>query len=76
MAEIQKKLEALPFWAKLICVIVLDSYGIVKRFTRGDTAGIILGVLQALTCNFVGIMWIIDIVTMIAKKEVTILAKA
>ena len=55
-------------------MIVYDVYGALYRISRGDTAGIIIGVLQIITGNFFGIMWIVDLITVILHKEVTVLA--
>ena len=74
MAEFRKSLSGLDFIVKLILVIVYDVYGALYRISRGDTAGIIIGVLQIVTGNFFGIMWIVDLITVILHKEVTVLA--
>ncbi len=74
MAELRKTLSGWDFILKLILVIVYDIYGALYRISRGDTAGIVIGVLQIVTGNFFGIMWIIDLVTVIIHKEVTVLA--
>ncbi|MBQ1245445.1 MAG: TM2 domain-containing protein [Clostridia bacterium] len=74
MAELRKTLSGLDFIVKLILVIVYDVYGALYRISRGDTAGIIIGVLQIITGNFFGIMWIVDLITVILHKEVTVLA--
>ena len=74
MQEFRKTLMELPFIAKLLLVIFYDIYGALVRITKGDTTSIVVGVLQLVTCNFFGIMWIIDLVTVITKKEVTVLA--
>ena len=74
MAEFRKTLSGLDFIVKLILVIVYDVYGALYRISRGDTAGIIIGVLQIVTGNFFGIMWIVDLITVILHKEVTVLA--
>lgn len=74
MAEFRKSLSGLDFIVKLILVIVYDVYGALYRISRGDTAGIIIGVLQIITGNFFGIMWIVDLITVILHKEVTVLA--
>lgn len=75
MAELRKSLSGMDFIVKLLLVIVYDVYGALYRISRGDTAGIVIGVLQLVTGNFFGIMWIIDLVTVILNKEVTVLAE-
>lgn len=74
MAEFRKTLQGLPWIAKLLLVIVYDIYGALYRISRGDAVGIVVGVLQIVTGNFFGIFWIIDLITVIVKKEVTVVA--
>ncbi len=74
MAEFRKVLTDLPWIVKLLLVIFYDIYGALYRISKGDTTGIVVGVLQLITGNFFGIFWIIDLVTVITKKEVTVLA--
>ena len=73
MAEFRKTLKELPWIVQLLLVIVYDIYGALIRITRGDTTGIVVGILQLVTGNFFGIMWIIDLVTIIVKKDITVL---
>ena len=74
MAEFRKTLAGLPWIVKLLLVIFYDIYGALYRISKGDTTGIVVGVLQLVTGNFFGIFWLIDLITMITKKEVTVLA--
>lgn len=74
MADFRKSLQGLDWILKLLLVIVYDIYGALYRISRGDTVGIVIGVLQLVTGNFFGIMWIIDLVTIITKKEITVAA--
>ena len=74
MAEFRKALAGLPWILKLVLVIFGDIYGILYRISKGDTVGIVVGVLQLITGNFFGIFWLIDLITIITKKEVTFLA--
>lgn len=74
MAEFKKTLQGLPWIVKLLLVIFYDIYGALVRIARGDVAGIVIGVLQLVTGNFFGIFLIIDLITVILKKEVTVLA--
>ena len=73
MAEFRKTLAGLPWIVKLLLVIFYDLYGALKRISQGDVKGIVVGVLMLVTGNFFGIMWVIDLVTIILKKEVTVL---
>ena len=74
MAEFRKTLLGLPWIAKLLLVFFYDIYGALVRISKGDTTGIVVGILQLVTGNFFGILWIVDLVTVILKKEVTVLA--
>ena len=73
MKEFRKTLTELPWIAKLLLVIFYDIYGALKRISKGDTKGIVIGIIMLLTGNIFGIMWIIDLITVITKKEVTVL---
>lgn len=74
MAEIRNALAGLPWILKVLLVVFGDIYGVIYRICKGDTTGIVVGVLQLVTGNFFGILWLIDLITMITKKEVTVLA--
>ena len=74
MAEFRKTLQNLPWIVKLLLVIVYDVYGALYRISRGDTTGIVVGVLQLVTGNFFGIFWIIDLVTEITNNKISVLA--
>ena len=74
MAEIRNALAGLPWILKVLLVVFGDIYGVIYRICKGDTTGIVVGVLQLVTVNFFGILWLIDLITMITKKEVTVLA--
>lgn len=73
MEQFRKTLVDLPWIVKLLLVVFYDIYGALKRISKGDTKGIVIGVLMLVTGNFFGIMWIIDLVTVILNKEVTVL---
>ena len=73
MKEFRKALTELPWIVKLLLVIFYDIYGALKRISKGDTKGIVIGVIMLVTGNIFGIMWIIDLVTVILNKEVTVL---
>ena len=73
MEQFRKTLVDLPWIVKLLLVVFYDIYGSLKRISKGDTKGLVVGVLMLVTGNFFGIMWIIDLVTVILNKEVTVL---
>ena len=70
MAEFRKSLAGLPWALKLILVIFYDIYGALYRISKGDTVGIVIGVLQLVTGNFFGIFWIIDLVCVLLKGRI------
>lgn len=74
LQEFRKPVQDLPYIAKVLLVVFYDLYGAALRITKGDTQGFVVGVLQLVTGNFFGILWIIDLITVITKKEVTFLA--
>ena len=58
---------------KILLVIIYDIYGIYRRLTRGKILPIIIGLLQIFTGGFFGILWLIDLICVLVKKEVTVL---
>ena len=58
---------------KILLVIIYDIYGIYRRLTSGKFLPIIIGLLQIFTGGFFGILWLIDLICVLVKKEVTVL---
>lgn len=67
-------LKSMNWLLKIILVILYDIYGIVGRICSGKTVPIVIGVIQIFTGNLFGIMWIIDLVTVLVKKDITVLS--
>ena len=77
-------LTGLNWILKIILVIIGDIYGILRRLTSGSLVPIIIGIAQLASLVLVSynrlvgivacIFWIIDLVTVIINKEVTVLA--
>lgn len=67
-------LKKIGLIGKILLVIIYDIYGIVARIASGKTVPVVIGILQIFTCNLFGIMWLIDLITVICKKDVTVLA--
>ena len=77
-------LTGLNWIVKIILVIIGDIYGILRRLTSGSLLPIIIGIVQLASLVLVSynrlvgivafIFWIIDLVTVIVNKEVTVLA--
>ena len=66
--------KGLDWVVKIILVILYDIYGILARVTSGKTLPVIIGIVQIFTANLFGILWLVDLITVILKKEVTVLA--
>lgn len=61
----------LPWIAHLLLLIFVGPiWGGIIRIVRGN---VIVGVLHIITFGFFGILWIIDVVTMFTKKDITVL---
>lgn len=67
-------------WSWIVCLILaiipLTSwlFGTITRFQRGNTLGGVLWLIVGLTGIGTLIIWIIDLVTMIVHKDITVLA--
>ena len=69
----KSSLTGLDWVVKIILVLVYDIYGILRRLTSGKLVPIIVGLIQIFTVNLAGIIWLIDLITVLTKKEVTVL---
>ena len=58
---------------KILLVIIYDIYGIYRRLTSGKILPIIIGLLQIFTVGGCGIIWLIDLICVLVKKEITVL---
>lgn len=58
---------------KFLLVLLYDIYGIYRRLTSGKILPIIIGILQIFTVGGCGIIWLIDLICVLFKKEVTVL---
>ena len=75
LKKLRDTLDTLPWIAVLLLVIFADGiYGGLYRVTKGDTTGIVIGILWIVTGGLFGIGWIIDLVTVIVNKKITFLA--
>ena len=75
MAELRKTLDSLPWIAVLLLVIFVDGiYGGIYRITKGDMLGIVAGIVWIVTGGVFGIGWLIDLITVIVHKKITVLA--
>ncbi|MBD5434744.1 MAG: hypothetical protein HDR35_10710 [Treponema sp.] len=68
--KVGEELKSLSFVLKVILVVWGDVYGIVRRVTSGKTVPVIIGVVQFLTGNLFGLIWLVDLIMMITKKEI------
>ena len=67
------KKSKMSWGLKVLLVIIYDIYGIYRRLTSGKALPIIIGLLQIFTGGFFGILWLIDLICVLVKKEVTVL---
>lgn len=67
------KKSKMSWGLKVLLVIIYDIYGIYRRLTSGKILPIIIGLLQIFTGGFFGILWLIDLICVLVKKEVTVL---
>ncbi len=75
LKKLRDTLDTLPWIAVLLLVIFADGiYGGLYRVTKGDTTGLVIGILWIVTGGLFGIGWIIDLVTVIVNKKITFLA--
>ena len=75
LKKLRDTLDTLPWIAVLLLVIFADGiYGGLYRITKGDTTGIVIGILWIVTGGLFGIGWIIDLVTVVVNKKITFLA--
>jgi hypothetical protein len=75
LKKLRETLDTLPWIAALLLVIFADGiYGGLYRITKGDTTGIVIGILWIVTGGLFGIGWIIDLVTVVVNKKITFLA--
>ncbi len=59
---------------KILLVVFGDIYGLIRRIESSNTTTKILGILIFLTGNACGVFWFIDLITVITKKDITVLA--
>lgn len=67
------KKSKMSWGLKVLLVIIYDIYGIYRRLTSGKILPIIIGLLQIFTGGFFGILWLIDLICVLTKKEITVL---
>ena len=68
--KVGEELKSLSFVLKVILVVWGDVYGIVRRVTSGKTVPVIVGVVQFLTGNLFGLIWLVDLIMMITSKDI------
>ena len=75
LKKLRETLDTLPWIAVLLLVIFADGiYGGLYRITKGDTTGIVIGILWIVTGGLFGFGCIIDLVTVLVNKKITFLA--
>lgn len=58
---------------KIILVLIWDLYGLIRRLESKKTGIKILGIILFIFGGF-GIFWLIDLITVLIKKDITVLA--
>lgn len=58
----------------ILLVIIYDLYGIYSRLCSKKLLPKIIAILQIFTVNFFGIFWLIDLITILTSKKITVLA--
>ena len=66
-------ITGLDWLVKIALVILYDIYGIIRRLTSGNIVSILVGIIQIVTVNLFGILWLVDLICVCLKKEVTVL---
>ena len=75
LKKVREALDSLPWIVTLLLVIFADFlYAGLYRLCKGDVKGIVFGIIWFVTGGLFGIGWIIDIITVIFKKKITVLA--
>ncbi len=75
MKEIRNLLDGLPWLVTLLLTIFADFiFGGIYRLVRGDTVGIIIGIIWFVTGGFFGIGWIVDIISVVLWKKIKFFA--
>ncbi len=58
----------------ILLVIIYDLYGIYCRLTSRKILPKVIAILQIFTINFFGLFWLIDLITILVSKKITVLA--
>lgn len=61
------------FLLRLLLTFIYDLYGIYRRITSKKTVIVLVGILQIFTGSFFGILWLIDFICVLLKKDITVL---
>ena len=74
MSSLSKSLKSMDWILKILLAIIYDIYGIARRLTSGNIVSIIIGIIQIFTGNICGIMWLVDLISVLLKKDIVIFA--
>ncbi|MDE5898884.1 MAG: hypothetical protein K2H09_06450 [Treponemataceae bacterium] len=68
--KVNDELNSLSFALKVVLVVYGDIYGIVRRVTSGKIVPVIIGIVQFFTGSLFGLIWLVDLIMMITKKDI------
>lgn len=58
----------------ILLVLIYDLYGIYVRLTSKKVLPKVIAILQIFTINFFGLFWLIDLITILTSKKISVLA--
>lgn len=68
-----KRKSSSNFLIRLLLTFIYDLYGIYRRITSKKALVVLIGILQIFTGSFCGILWLIDFICVLLKKDITVL---
>lgn len=68
-----KGAKSMNWILKIILVLIWDLYGLIRRLENKSIVIKLLGIIFFIFGGF-GIIWLIDLITVLIKKDVTVLA--
>ena len=60
---------------KVFLTLLFDIYGFLYRIGSNRSLAFVVGILQIFTFNFLGILWLVDLISVIATGEICFLKR-